>query len=181
MSATLARRGCVGGLAITRGETVAMRMSACCRCASALDMAAAVGNPGAPTVSAETRSEPGAAHSQPRGTCSEALFCTPLTHGCATRWASIIAVRADARWGGRLTAQTTATCSLRTTPRQVCFCAAKTGLTRAVRKAHNAGRNHLQNVRDYYACTLAPAQIEADHHSAAAERRAVCALSLIHI
>lgn len=23
----------------------------------------------------------------------------------------------------------------------------------SVRKAHNSGRNHLQNVRDYYACT----------------------------
>lgn len=23
----------------------------------------------------------------------------------------------------------------------------------SVRKAHNCGRNHLQNVRDYYACT----------------------------
>ncbi|WFD32432.1 U1 small nuclear ribonucleoprotein C [Malassezia sp. CBS 17886] len=26
----------------------------------------------------------------------------------------------------------------------------------SVRKAHNCGRNHLQNVRDYYLCTLCP-------------------------
>lgn len=46
-------------------------------------------------------------------------------------------------------------CSLRTTRRL-----ARTFLLTTVRKAHNCGRNHLQNVRDYYAA-MAPADMQA--------------------
>jgi U1 small nuclear ribonucleoprotein C len=44
------------------------------------------------------------------------------------------------------------------------FILPSSSLPSAVRKAHNSGRNHLANVRDYYACEYYPRTVMTLHH-----------------